>query len=325
MTSKRYFEHTPVIDRPLKRQLCCHTRLRRRAGVLLAVLGVSLIVVMIGLSAMTALRIQRKESQAQRDAAQASHYARSAIDIGLFRIASDPAWRNNFSAWTTEFALGEDTMSFELTDEADGSISDDPYDAVLLTGKGEVGHATRLYSVSLKPEGDSSENLLDNGDMELGTWNWSSQGYAALESVTDEVHGDDKSILVQKRFNASGALNQSIWGGVEKGTTYYSEVWVFLDDDPENVKVAITINYVLGSEEHAQLFPVGDSAWTRLSMVKTVTWSGLPLSIQWSVRTTSTNQDFYVDDALLVEGTGPDTDPAKVYVVPGSWKRSVLP
>lgn len=299
---------------------------RRRANILFAVLGASLIVALIGLSAMTALRIQRRQSQARQETVQAAYHAQSAIDLALFKIAADSAWRYNYSGWTTEYMFGADKLSFTLTDEMDGSLSNSAYDRVLLTGKGEVGQAVRLYTVYLDPPSDEPENILINGDMEDGTLNWSGGAYASLESSSGQVYGDDKSIRVKNRFNAWGALRQSIAGIVQNGETYYSEFWIYLTDQDEDVKLAITIDYLLGNQEHSQVFSsVKKGQWNRLSMIKTVTWSSLPVAIRWSVRTTSTNQDFYVDDALLVEGTAPPADPAEVNVVPGSWKRTVLP
>ena len=137
----------------------------RRGSSYVALLGVSMIVTVIGLSALTAARIRRRAAEGTNDAAEACLYAQSAVDLALFWIGSDLFWRYRYAsdAWTQERAIGRGTFSFKLVDELDGSLTNDPEHPVRLHAKATVGDAVRIYSVLLQSEGasgPSSPNML---------------------------------------------------------------------------------------------------------------------------------------------------------------------
>ena len=68
-------------------------RYRRRASSYVAVLSTAMIVATIGLSALMATRIQRREVENTNDAARARLYAQSASDLALYSLSASTTCR----------------------------------------------------------------------------------------------------------------------------------------------------------------------------------------------------------------------------------------
>ena len=68
---------------------------RRRGSMYVAVIGCSLVITVIGVSALLAARIERRAAEGTSDLSDARVYAQSAIDLGMYTILSDANWRTN--------------------------------------------------------------------------------------------------------------------------------------------------------------------------------------------------------------------------------------
>ncbi len=137
-------------------------RFRRRGGVYLIVLSSALIVLIIGVSALTAVRIQRQSHQGERDLYTAATYAHAAIQRGLLWIEDDPNWRSNrpHGVWGADQPVGNGTYTLEgLDGSGDTSLADDPLDALLLKGTGFKGDAQFKLQVTLLAEASPLEAL----------------------------------------------------------------------------------------------------------------------------------------------------------------------
>jgi Tfp pilus assembly protein PilX len=130
--------------------------LRRRGSVYVLVLGASLIVALIGVSALMAARVQRRVVSGSADMAQARQFAGSVIDLGLFTIRQNPlSWRAQFAAGTipNDLALGTGTLTLTATDPVDGNLTNNITDPVVLTGVGKCGDARYMLEVTLNGDG----------------------------------------------------------------------------------------------------------------------------------------------------------------------------
>lgn len=138
-------------------------RRHRRGSVYLMVLGAAVIVTILGLSALTAVRIQRRSADGLGDFAEARRYAQSAIELGLLAIHDDPDWRENQlnGNWITDKAIGRGTYSLDGIDPLDGDLADDSSDPLVLTGSGNVGGACCKLSVRLVPYGPPGMRCLE--------------------------------------------------------------------------------------------------------------------------------------------------------------------
>ena len=100
---------------------------RRFASTYIMVLGTTLIITVIGLSALAVVRVERFTSEGTADLAQARLNALSAIEMGLHTIAGDPDWRANQTSGSTWASKAEtDTGAYTVTgvDPVDGNLTD---------------------------------------------------------------------------------------------------------------------------------------------------------------------------------------------------------
>ena len=118
-------------------------RHQKRGSIYIAVLGASMLVVLIGITALAAMRVQNWASSSSNDFAEARLYARSAVEVGMFYIYSDPNWRTTRGngAWATNKAVGKGTFSLQATDPIDNDVANGYNHPVILTGTGQKGQA----------------------------------------------------------------------------------------------------------------------------------------------------------------------------------------
>ena len=290
-----------------------------RGSVYLATLGAAMIVTVVGLSTLLVARIRQGVGQGTERAAKAHYHAISVVDLGHFLICHDPNWRTMFvnDAWTPNQAVGEATCCYKLADEQDGDLADDPSDPARLYGKATVGQAVRIYSVLLQSPGWSG-NLLTNGDMDLGATDWSGLGYCDLEPYIDDA--GDGYIWVKNRDACWAGPQQNVTDRIAAGVSYGTQVWVKMKDQPEAVTIRLYVSSSDGGSRWFDCPPVTvGHGWTKVSGAVTPTWAGALVEAFWKVETTSTAQEFKIDDALLV-------DPSQTLVIkPGTWRQEVIP
>ena len=129
-------------------------RHRRRGSSYVFFMSTAMVVMIIGLSALTAVRIERRGAEGSNDLAAARFYAQSAIEHGFAMINNDAGWRSNLGPgfWVTDQAIHEGNYSLEATyiDDGDG---DPTNDNVVLTGTGVKGQATHKMQVTLIAQG----------------------------------------------------------------------------------------------------------------------------------------------------------------------------
>ena len=125
-------------------------RHRRRGSSYVFFMGTAMIVMIIGISALMAVRIQRWGAEGSNDLAAARFYAQSAIEHGFAMFNQDTDWRTNLGSgfWVTDLVIYGGTFSLEATiiDDGDGKPENDD---VVLTGTGVHGPATHKMQVTL--------------------------------------------------------------------------------------------------------------------------------------------------------------------------------
>jgi Tfp pilus assembly protein PilX len=146
--------------------------LRRGAALYVAVTGTTMIVSVLGLSAMAIVRIERQQAMSVNARQIARSHARSAVELGLQRINSNPSWRTIYSngVETTVPALGNNSIgsvSWSLSD-ADGDLANS--DGVLrLKGIGRIGSTVQVSSVEVRA-GETAGVLRKNENVTLGIY-----------------------------------------------------------------------------------------------------------------------------------------------------------
>lgn len=123
----------------------------RRGGAYLAVLGVTTVVTVIGLSAVAVTRLERRAIEGTNNLAEARGYADSAVNIALLKINQNTNWRATYThdTWTAAQTIGNGTLQWKLVDQVDTNLNNNTTDPVRIVGQGTVGTTTQLCSVLL--------------------------------------------------------------------------------------------------------------------------------------------------------------------------------
>jgi hypothetical protein len=117
------------------------------------ILGVAMMVTIIGLSALTVARVQRRASARANESGAARFYARSAIELGFLMIREDSDWRQNLGSgrWLDHMPIGDGTMSLDVNIVDDGD-EESNNDVAVLIGIGVCGEARHKMQVTAVPE-----------------------------------------------------------------------------------------------------------------------------------------------------------------------------
>ena len=179
---------------------------RRRGSIYPAVLAYASLVTIIGLSALLALRSQRRASEGEIDFSQARLHAHSAIEMGMWVIENNPAWRTTFpnGMWVENRSIGTGTYTLEGVDPNDGDLADSNLHPLVLTGTAVQGPARHKTQVRLEP-----------GIQPLGCIGVSLHAGANL-TFDSAILRSDQTISANGRVDS---INSSIVADVEAVTT----------------------------------------------------------------------------------------------------------
>ncbi|UCD28897.1 MAG: hypothetical protein JSV03_17775 [Planctomycetota bacterium] len=135
----------------------------RRGSIYIATLSVAMIVSIIGIAALTAVRVQRRTVNNNVDAVKARFYAQSAVELGLYRMANNPNWRNSYNndTWLPKAPIDDGAYTLKLVDELDSNLANDSTQPVRLYAKATVGEAVRICSVQLQRTGVGGSEVFE--------------------------------------------------------------------------------------------------------------------------------------------------------------------
>jgi hypothetical protein len=128
---------------------------RTGAAIYTIVVFNALLVGVLGLSALSIVRIERKQSLASSDQLIARENAASAVAVALARIKADAGWRSTFThnAESAAINFGTGSATWRLVDMVDTSLSNNARHGVFVDGIGRSGSATWVERVeAYQPE-----------------------------------------------------------------------------------------------------------------------------------------------------------------------------
>ncbi len=193
---------------------------RRRLGsAYVMILGVSAVLMVIGLAAVSVARIDTRNVSSDNDWSEAQTLALSAAENALARIAITDDWRSRLSGAVT-VPMGHGTMQWQITDEADGQLADDDEDPVLIVATGQVGASK--YKLGLRclvlgqPLDALSRCVHSGGDITMGAGSQltvtggaaSSNGDFHADKNTADLIGDLEADGVWWKKNVSGDVTK---------------------------------------------------------------------------------------------------------------------
>ncbi len=282
-------------------------------------LGASMMVTVLGVSALLAARVQNRQLRAEADAVAALQAAQSALEVAMLRIADDATWRGDHSndTWAGPYTLGDGQYRYKFVDEADGDLGDDPTDAVRVYGRGTVGLAERTVSIEMRSPGpEHPDNLLANPGFEQGLSPWTGQS-CSIALDANAPHSGMALLHVYDRSDNEDGPRQDVTSQISEHQPYEAEAWVRVPSGSANMRIGLRVT----DEDETRYFTdpyvsVG-TGWTRITASFTPSWEDSLNSAAIYVETESgQTMDFEVDDVVL-RPAGSPTYP--MLVRPGSY------
>ena len=116
-------------------------------------LGTSLIVSLLALSALALQRIQNRMLDTSANIRQAQLNAEAAIELGLLAMKQNTNWRSTYTSgrWINARALSAGTCSLDGIDPVDSNLANNTTDPVVFTGIGNCGTAEQRVQVVVDP------------------------------------------------------------------------------------------------------------------------------------------------------------------------------
>ena len=119
------------------------------------VLSLAIVLTIVGISAITVSRVRTRGTVQANEWTDAQMLAFSAGEHALTTINDDPDWREHLQGQTIQRTLGGKTFSWQVVDEADGDLTDDPTEPATLRVTGVAGQASYSLKVDLAVPGQS--------------------------------------------------------------------------------------------------------------------------------------------------------------------------
>jgi hypothetical protein len=179
---------------------------RRRGGVYVAVLGVSALVLVLGMGGLASARsIARAQSEA-RDMSGARWAAVSALELGRYAMERNARWRTQRSNgdWCTDAVLGDATVTLSAVNPS-GAMNRSVTDPVDLTAVAYQGACTHRITLRLQAEATPLDSL--NIPLAVG---------GSITATSATVNASGYTIAANGAFTA---LLCSINANVEAGLT----------------------------------------------------------------------------------------------------------
>lgn len=131
----------------------------RRGSTYILILGVSVILMVIGLSAATVARVNTRSVAVDNDWAEAQVLAFSAAEHALAAIQATDDWRTKFRSSETTVNLARGTFRWRLVDEADGDLADNDAEPFLIVARGQVNDGAYAVGLNCVVDGEPLDAL----------------------------------------------------------------------------------------------------------------------------------------------------------------------
>ena len=186
------------------------------------ILGVSAVLMVIGLAAVSVARIDTRNVSSDNDWSEAQILALSAAENALARIAVTEDWRSRLDGVFT-VAMGRGTMRWQITDDGDGKLADDDTQPILIVAVGQVGAGRYKLGLRCLVEGLPLEALArcvhGGGDITMGT-NSRLTVTGGAASTNGDFRADPKTAELAGDLEADDVWwKQNVTGNVTKHAT----------------------------------------------------------------------------------------------------------
>lgn len=225
-------------------------RYQRKAMSYVLVLGTAMVITIIGISALSTMRLRLRATKNSMDFLQTRLYAQSAIDMGLFYIENTPEWRTlrTSGLWVDRVPIGNGFYSVMGIDPNDNDLSNSAIDPVILTGIGFQGDARYKLQVTLLPEIEPLSSL------EVALHSHVSLKFNGCTLQSDQIISTNGTIT-----SATSTINSDVEAvGVINGATYNGKITTPIP--PRTLPGSTVFDYYLANGTVIPLALIGKKA-----------------------------------------------------------------
>lgn len=307
----------------------------RRGSVYAAVLATSLIVTVIGMTALTGARLQFANASDQQDVAQARLLGEQGVGLALQHLDEYTNWRTGYTngSWYVGHSTEINTYQIRLVDPTDGDLADDPSDPVRISVRADIDNVTRIVSATahIVTVNNLGDDLIDNGGFESGTSDWTGSPFswnADLDAINNgTAYVGDQYLRVSGRDgNTSGARQTLTTADVIEGESYLLKFVARQSAAQIDNVIVDTLLWSGFSSKAAKWTFAMNSAdadqWVAHQEIITFDWPGASTSsATLYIRTESDDQNYHIDQISLNK-----IIPVTRWTIdPTSWSRETLP
>lgn len=169
---------------------------------------------------------------------------------------------------------------------------------------------------------DGSETPILNGSFNAGLAPWYPVGFnfngggTRLERSTDSNDGST-SVRITRRVGIRQGIEQDITNRVINGDSTYGYLYARMSDQEEDLVIQLIKEDETGLSASTLTRQTVTTQWTPVSFSLDVSWQGTLTSARLLISTSSSNQDFLLDEISL-SPTTTSTPRAKLNILPGS-------
>lgn len=203
-----------------------------RGGIYIAVLGVTVIVMTLGLGGLLAARAHHGVAVDLRNTMRAQAASVAAVELARLSMAENPSWRTELTSgvWSAPVAFAGTMVSWRVSDPTDGNLADDRSEMVTVEGMASIAGSTQLTAVDLRAVKKPLEVLgftvhaagsMDNS----GTLSSAGRGISTGGTLTNNgvIRGDASALLMLGTGSISGSTSiLSLAPGMPAATVFES-------------------------------------------------------------------------------------------------------
>ncbi|MEK6797347.1 MAG: hypothetical protein AABZ12_00110 [Planctomycetota bacterium] len=219
---------------------------QRRGSAYVVVLGTAMIVSTIGLTALLALRVERRTQEDDGDLLSARLNAKAAIEVGMQRIVADANWRTTYPSgvWEASRRIGSGSYTLSGTDPDDGSLADMETDPVVLTATATSGRASHTLQVTLAaqtvPLGCLGVSLHANNDVFFTSATvQSNQTISANNSVSSNTSTVAAAVEAVNAVNGTGYTGTTTIGVAPRSVPNPTTVFDYYKSNGTPIAIAL--------------------------------------------------------------------------------------
>lgn len=186
----------------------------RRGSIYIIVMATTLIVLVMGLGAIAATRLDASSRTAMREEITARRLASSAAELALQKAQNTTPWRTAAaSPLFSDLPLGGGFISASVRDPVDGVLTNNTTDPIQITATGRIGSARQVHTVTATAS-PVYVTALSSAMHATGSLTFNSATVRSVSPLSADGNIVATSSVIKADVYAAGTITGSVYSGV---------------------------------------------------------------------------------------------------------------